>query len=109
MFAENGILPIPVTAPEEKMPQDVTTKPPQVPWYSGPMAALSGVGVWFSDKAELLAAWLQAAGGEFINFSPVTSMFHAAGVTLEPIMAGVVVLCGFIAAKTMLKKDEVVE
>lgn len=109
MFAENGILPVPVTAPEERMPQEPTTAPAKVPWYSAPLAGVSAAGVWFADKLEGIAAWLQAAGGEFINFAPVTSMFHAAGITFEPFLIGLVVLSGFIAAKTMLKPDEVVE
>jgi GH24 family phage-related lysozyme (muramidase) len=109
LFASTGVRPVPNAPAEQRMPQEPATKPIKVPWYSAPIAALSAVGAWFSDKLEYLANALEAAGGQFLSFAPVSSMMEQAGVAIAPVMAGIAALSVFIGLKTVLKDDEAVE
>jgi len=111
MFADNGILPVPVDMPETTvaMPQAPAQKPVKVPWYSAPVAIATSVGAWFADKLEGLGQLLSGAGEQFMGFSAVGSMVQSTGISLAPVMAGLACLSVFIAAKTLMSEPETVE
>ena len=110
MFGDNDIIPQPVDEPATAAnPQKPTTKPVKVPWYSGVFGAVSAAGAWFADKLEGMGELLKNAGGEFMSFLPVQSLFQAAGLTMMPFMAGLAALSLFIAAKTMMSEPETKE
>lgn len=110
MFGDNDIIPQPVDEPTTAAnPQQPTTKPVKVPWYSGVFGAVSVAGAWFADKLEGLGNLLMGAGEQFMGFSAVGSMAQSTGISLAPVMAGLACLSVFIAAKTMMSEPETKE
>lgn len=110
LFGDNDIVPVPVAEPSTaSMPQAVETVPPKVPAASGGVGILAAIGTFFTDTLNGGWNWLLETASHFSLMSPVTSMFREAGVTVMPFLGGVIVLCGFMAAKKIWRKDEVKE